>query len=92
MWEAAQELTFDVAITESAPKPFNMVGGSSFDLLEVGFKLEPQSNGGVRLRLHTTYRLTTGINFYGKLWMNCLMGDLQEYILTIIKQRSEAAF
>lgn len=89
VWEPEETLIFAVEVTDNAPKPYGQVGGENFDVLEVGFRLEPQADGGVKVHLHTTYRLTTGVNFYGQLWVDHLMGDLQEYILTVIKQRAE---
>ncbi len=49
------------------------------------------SPGVTQLTLNTRYIAMTHVNFYAKLWGEFLMGDTEQNILTIIKNRSEAA-
>jgi hypothetical protein len=44
-----------------------------------------------RLTLRTRYVAKTHVNPYARLWGEILLGDIEENILTIIKQRAEAA-
>ena len=89
VWEPYKRYTFDVQVDENAPQPFTEIGGAHFDVLEVGFTLEPAADGGIKLRLHTDYRLSTRFNFYVQTWTDFLMRDLQGTILHIIKGRAE---
>jgi len=40
--------------------------------------------------LGSRHRLSTKLNFYGGWWTDYLLGDIQDYILVIIKNRAEA--
>jgi len=55
-----------------------------------GYSLEPVSAGTWRLTLKTRYAARTRINPYGALWGELFLGDIQENILAVIKQRAEA--
>ena len=71
------------------PQPFGEIGGATYDVLEVGFTLEPMPDGGTTLHLHTTYRLSTRYNFYVRPWTDFLTRDLQATILHIVTSRAE---
>ena len=45
--------------------------------LEGTYVIEPLGNGQVRLLLSSKHRLTTRFNFYGGLWTDGVMSDLQ---------------
>jgi hypothetical protein len=51
----------------------------------------PISSDTTQLTLNTRYIAMTHINLYAKLWGEFLLGDTEDNILTIIKNRSEAA-
>jgi len=72
-----------------SPLPLRGIGGPSFDMVDDSYVIEPVSAGQVRLHLLSTYRLTTRFNFYGQLWPNLFLRDIQHHILTIVKTRSE---
>ncbi|KAA6439808.1 hypothetical protein FEM33_10635 [Dyadobacter flavalbus] len=67
-----------------------MVGGTYFDVLEGKYEIEKISNHKIRLHLTSQFRLSTPFNFYTGVWSKILMKDIQQNILEIIRQRSEA--
>lgn len=67
-----------------------MVGGKYFDVLEGKYEIEKLDNQNIMLHLTSRFRLSTLFNFYTGLWSRILMNDIQQNILEIIKQRSEA--
>jgi hypothetical protein len=92
IWEPHRMLRFSIQALniEALPPPFNEWGGP-FEAFEGTYRLEVLDAGGVRLQLSSLHRLNTRINAYGGLWTNYLMWDLQQYILEIVKARSESA-
>jgi uncharacterized membrane protein len=55
------------------------------------YTLRPVSPSLTELSLNTRYIAMTHVNPYAKLWGQLLLGDAQDNILTIIKNRAEAA-
>ena len=92
IWEPNHRFVFNVVVDENAPPPFRQVGGELIDVLQVGFEIEPLADGQVRLHLNTDYELTTSLNFYGRLWFDYFLDELQTYILDVIEARAEAAY
>lgn len=90
IWEPNRRFVFEVIVDEHAPAPFNKVGGELIDVLQVGFEIEPVAGGQVRLHLTSEYELTTSLNFYGRLWFDYFLDELQTYILDVIQTRAEA--
>lgn len=56
-----------------------------------GFDLEALPHGRTRLTLRTQYKIATPVNWYGGLWGELLLGDIQNNVLSIIKTRSEGS-
>ena len=54
-----------------------------------GYALTPDGAGGTVLTLTTTYRIETPLNWYGKLWGEVLLGDVQANVLRIVADRAE---
>ena len=67
------------------------VGGRYFGLIDGGYSLEPTRDGGTRLTLRTTYRLTARPSLYARYWAYLIMGDFHRMILDLIRDRSERA-
>lgn len=55
-----------------------------------GYDLRTLADGRQLLRLHTNYRATTHFNAYAALWGELFLGDVQNNVLSVIKQRAEA--
>jgi hypothetical protein len=56
-----------------------------------GYELLPLANGKTRLRLTTRYRMRARLSFYLAWWGEVLLGNVQENVLTIIRDRAERA-
>jgi hypothetical protein len=65
--------------------------GYHLDITAGRYVLEPLSNATTRVTLQTRYALRSPINLYASWWGNLLLGDIQENVLAIVKQRAEAA-
>jgi hypothetical protein len=95
-WEPNRGLSFNIAsdpdsIPQTTLDEHVTVGGPYFDVLKGKYEIEPLGPGRVRLHLTSSYRITTPFNFYSGLWTDFVMRDIQNYILGILKQRSETA-
>jgi hypothetical protein len=55
------------------------------------YTIRPISADRTELTLNTRYIAMTHVNLYAKLWGELVLGDTQDNILTIIKNRAEAA-
>lgn len=54
-----------------------------------GYRIEPLGDDRVRVTLHTTYRMRSRLAWYLEAWGELLLGDVQDNVLAIIKQRAE---
>jgi hypothetical protein len=90
-WQPMESLTFTIETEGGAnvPAPFNEIGGAMFEMIDGTYTIEPLEDGRVILHLWSNHRLTTRFNGYGGLWTDAVMHDLQNYILGIVKARSE---
>jgi hypothetical protein len=55
-----------------------------------GYRLEPLASGQTRLTLDTHYWIKTPVNAYSRLWGELFLGDLENNLLALVKQRAEA--
>ncbi|HEU0044974.1 SRPBCC family protein [Sphingomonas sp.] len=62
-----------------------------FTVTSGGYRADPVAPGLTRLTLHTQYRLRTPVNGYAKLWGELFLGDLENNLLALIKDRAETA-
>ena len=93
-WDEPKRLSFAILADNQniPPSTFDQhvtIGGPYFDVLRGTYVIEQLPSGRVLLHLSSDQRLSTGFNFYSHLWTEWLMADLQNYILRIIKNRSE---
>jgi len=63
--------------------------GPTLKIANGGYQLTPLANGKTRLTLTTSYRMRVRLGSYLRLWGQILLGDIQENVLAIIKQRAE---
>lgn len=54
-----------------------------------GYRLEPLPGGRSRVTLETAYWMKTPVNGYARLWGEVFVGDLENNLLAVIKQRAE---
>ncbi len=93
-WEENKRLSFAIRADTAniPPATFDQhvtIGGPYFDVLSGAYCIERLDLNRVVLHLSSDQRLSTRFNFYSHLWTEALMGDLQTYILGIIKRRCE---
>lgn len=93
-WQEGRALSFRIAadpdsIPQKTLDEHVTVGGPFFDVLRGSYDIETLANGRVRLHLSSEYRLTTPFNFYANFWTDFIMRDIQNYILAVIRERSE---
>lgn len=67
------------------------IGGQYFELLQGGYRLEPDQDGSTVLTLRTTYRVTARPALYSRYWAKLVMSDFHRMILNLIRDRSEEA-
>ncbi len=56
-----------------------------------GYSLQPVDAGHTRVTLDTRYWMKTPVNVYSALWGELILGDLENNLLALIKQRAERA-
>ena len=64
---------------------------SYFRVASGGYTAEPVGPGLTRVTLHTTYHVRTPVNAYARLWGQLFLGDVENNLLTVIRQRAERA-
>ncbi len=93
-WEAERSYTMqmeaDTSQVTNAALPLQGIGGRYFDVVGGRYEIEPLGPEHVILHFSSTHRLSTRFNFYGGLWTDWFMRDVQDYILDLVKARSEA--
>ena len=92
-WDEGRELAFTIDAGAVPPTTFDThvaVGGRYFDVLEGRYRIRQLEDGRVELALSSTHRLSTRFNAYTRLWTDLFMRDIQQNILEVIRDRSEA--
>jgi hypothetical protein len=93
-WEDKIGFTYDIQVDSSSipPKTLDehvMIGGKYFDVIKGSYKIEEIDTMKCIVTLTCTYRVTTNLNLYSKLWANFILNDFNEMILEVVKKRSE---
>jgi hypothetical protein len=63
--------------------------GPLLNIASGGYQIEALGNDRVRVTLHTTYRMRSRLGWYLEAWGELILGDVQDNVLAIIKQRAE---
>ena len=93
-WDEGRSLAFTIDASAIPSTTFDQhvaVGGRYFDVLTGRYWIEPAGPGRVVLHLTSEQRLATRFNGYTRLWTDRFMGDIQETILRVIRDRAERA-
>lgn len=95
-WDNNNGFAYDINVEPNSILPTTldehvMIGGKYFDVLNGSYKIEKLSQAKSKVTLTCTYRVTTNLNFYSKIWANFILDDFNEMILEVIKKRSERA-
>ena len=91
VWEPQRQIRFEIEphhLGDPRP-PLDQIGGPYYDIQAAAYTIEPLPDGSVRLYLSGDYTLRTRFNGYGRLWMDFAMRDFQNYVLSVVKTRSE---
>jgi hypothetical protein len=95
-WRPGQGFAYDIQVNAGSIPPSTLdehvlVGGRYFDVLRGSYAIQPLASNRCLLTLTCTYRVTTNLNAYSKLWADFLLGDFNMMILEVIEGRCEAA-
>jgi hypothetical protein len=91
-WEPPRSYALRLSVERGADAPappLLWAMGDAFEVLGDRYVLEPIGERRVVLHLITDHRLTAHVGWYGALWTDLLMHDLQMYILRLVKARCE---
>jgi len=93
-WDEGNGFAYDInvdpnSIPSTTLDEHVMIGGKYFDVLEGSYKIDKLAETKSLVRLSCTYRVTTNLNFYSKLWADFILDDFNAMILEVIKTRSE---
>ena len=67
-----------------------MPDSAYFRVTTGGYRLEPLGPNRSRLIINTRYQVKTPVNFYSAMWGEFFLGDLENNLLALVKQRAEA--
>ena len=93
-WDEGNGFAYDINVDPTSIPPTTLdehviIGGKYFDVLEGSYKIDKLGQTKNLVTLSCTYRVTTNLNFYSKLWADFILDDFNEMILEVIKKRSE---
>ena len=92
-WEPGRKLGWRFNFTNSTVQDYtdkHISPDGEFLKIDSGdYVLRPVSADTTELTLTTRYIAKTHVNLYAKLWGELMMGDIEENVLAIIKQRAE---
>ena len=93
-WDEGIGFSYDINVDPKSIPPTTldehvMIGGRYFDVIEGSYSIDNMENMNCLVTLTCTYRITTNLNYYSKLWADFILGDFNEMILEVIKSRSE---
>tara|TARA_B110000211_G_C14083037_1_gene555462 strand:- start:2640 stop:3605 length:966 start_codon:yes stop_codon:yes gene_type:complete len=94
-WNEGYGFSYDINVDPKSIPPTTldehvMIGGQYFDVIAGSYNIIPQDNNICLVELTCTYRITTTLNFYSKIWADFILDDFNSMILEIVKSRSEA--
>jgi hypothetical protein len=94
-WAPGQKLGWKFSFSNSSLQDYtdkHVSPDGEFLKIDSGdYTIRPISSDTTEVTLNTRYIAMTHVNLYAKLWGELLLGDTEDNILTIIKNRSEAA-
>lgn len=82
-------IAVDPASISSRVLDQHVLNGNYFSFIDAAYDIAEGPEGKTRLTLTSRYRLTSKVNFYGRLWGEWILGDFQERLLDVMKTRSE---
>ena len=95
-WQPGRGFAYDINVDAASIPPRTLdehvvVGGRYFDVLRGSYLLTPLASNRCRVELTCTYRVTTNLPAYSRLWADFLLNDFNVMILEVIQGRCERA-
>jgi hypothetical protein len=94
-YQENKKVSFSIAIDPATVRQRvfdqHVLNGNYFTFVDASYELIQLNNKQVKLRLSSSYQLTSTLNFYGKFWSDILLADFQDRLLKVIEKRCEAA-
>jgi hypothetical protein len=94
-WVPHRRVSFSILVDTSTIRPVvfdrHVLTGGYFEFVDAAYEIEPLGDGTHALRLISRYRLTSKLNFYGRLWGDAILRDFQSRLLAVLAARSEVA-
>lgn len=87
--KVAFEINIDLKTVGHKVFEQHVLNGDYFSFVNATYQLENIGNGHTKLKLTSSYQLTSTINFYGKFWGNIILSDFQDRLLEVIETRCE---
>jgi hypothetical protein len=93
-WDDEDGFEYDINVDPQSipPKTLDehvMIGGKYFDVIKGSYKIDSINSNRSKVTLTCTYRVTTNLNLYSKIWADFILDDFHQMILEVIKKRSE---
>jgi hypothetical protein len=92
-WDPSRRVAFSITVRPETIRPVafdqHVLTGGYFEFIDAAYDLEPLDAVVTRLRLTSRYRLTSKLNFYGRVWGDAILRDFQERLLAVLAARSE---
>jgi hypothetical protein len=93
-WDEGKGFIYNIDVDPNSipPKTLDehvMIGGKYFDVLKGSYTIETLDPRTNKVTLTCTYRVTSNLNLYSKLWADFILDDFNEMILEVIKGRCE---
>ena len=92
-WQPNKRVSFDIIVD---PKTIrnrvfdkHVLAGDYFNFVNATYEIETINHKQLKLRLVSSYRLTSKINFYNKFWGDLFLHDFQDRLLAVIKLRCD---
>lgn len=90
-YDPAKTISFDIVVDPKSVRQTvfdqHVLNGNYFTFVDATYELMDLPNGQVKLKLSSSYQLTSKINAYGKFWGDIILKDFQDRLLEVIKKR-----
>ena len=92
-WQPNKRVSFDIQLDPKTIRDRvfdqHVLKGNYFNFVNATYEIEPINDKQLKLRLISSYRLTSKVNFYNKFWGDLILRDFQDRLLTVIKHRCD---
>jgi hypothetical protein len=92
-WRPDERVSFDITVDTKTIRDRvfdqHVLKGKYFSFVSATYEIEPLDDHQVMLRLVSSYRLTSKVNFYNRFWGDLLLQDFQDRLLAVIKLRCD---